>query len=197
MLKKENLILLIVFITLLTAGCEAEVGRKVKKTNIYYDLAGLLGHQLYLLDSLGPNVEKLTTINGVQEVREVQLDSAGWARELSIFYEADINDPVLKDAYEVETITEDSLKTVIYRSLDKKVKTHLLKIHYQENEDHPIYITAIVKENNILYTSQRTLKLNFSSIQRTPVLSSYFIDEKQKIILKDTNYYHVEGKNVF
>src|SRR5699024_10152560 len=82
--------LLFVFAASSLTGCEGVVGNKVKKTGVYYDLVALLDQQMILLDTLEPSMEKITVIDGNREATTVQLDSAGWAKELEIFYGADI-----------------------------------------------------------------------------------------------------------
>lgn len=194
---RNNSLLLLIFISLGIAGCEGEVGRKVKKSGAYYNLSALLDHQVYLLDSLNPTIEKVTEINGVREEKRLQLDSLGWTKELAIFYQADINDPVLKNTYEIETTIEDGSKAIVYTTLDEKTKIHYLKVLYKQNETQPFYITALFNERNVLYKAQRTLELSFNTDRAFPILDSYQVNEKQKILLKDTNFYYVKGKTVF
>lgn len=198
---RANVAIMLLFVLSVSSlsGCEGVVGNKVKNTGVYYDLVSLLDHQVVLLDALQPTVEKITVIDGNREVKAVQLDSAGWVRELEIFYGADINEPVLRDAYvREEGIAGDSLNVITYRALDsQKVKIDCLSVFYHHGEDSPAYVKALYKENNALYEAERILKLSFDDLQDPPVLRTYSIEGTQKMLMKDTISYKVEAKIVF
>ncbi len=193
-LKKISILILVVF-----GGCREVVQDKIQNTNQYFDLKGLLEEQIILLDSLRPSVKKTTYIDAVEETQSFQLDSTGWAREMEIFFEVDINDPILKDAYQIkEKSHEDSLRSVLYeaKALDN-TEIKFLEVIYLSETDIPRYIRAVFAEKNALYDSRRSLKLEFQKYKDLNILSGYSIEGAQKMLLKDTILYKVQVRNSF
>ncbi len=202
MLRKSKTYLLkqlLVIALVASAGCSQVVQDKIQNTDQYFDLKGLLEEQIVLLDSLRPSVEKTTHIDDEQEMQSLQLDSAGWARELEIFFEADINDPILKDAYQLkEEVLGDSLRLTSYEAIAlESAEIKFLKVFYLPEADLPRYITAAFSEKNALYNSNRLLRLEFEELEDKNVLMRYSIEGAQKMLLKDTILYRVQGENNF
>ena len=194
LLKKLSVIILIVL-----AGCSEVVQDKIQNTDQYFDLKGLLEGQIVLLDSLRPTLEKTTQIDDEREKQSLQPDSAGWARELEIFFEADINEPILRDAYQLkEEAPGDSLRIASYEASDlENAEIKFLKVYYLPEADRLRYITAAFSEKNALYSSDRLLKLEFEAFKDQTVLTRYSIEGTQKMLLKDTILYKVQGENNF
>ena len=179
-------------------GCKSEVGRKVERTNAYYDLKGLLDRQLVLLDSINPTAEKITVIDGNTQKQSIQLDSAGWKSEMQIFYSADINEPILKDAYEKTEEITDSLKVVNYEAKNgKNTEIERLTVFYNVKEDEPFRIAAVFKEKNALYDSKRLLQLFINNQTKPALLTGYEIEGLQKMLMKDTVFYKIVLNNEF
>lgn len=184
---------------LIVGGCQEVVNKKIQNTHQYFDLKGLLEEQIYLLDSLEPTVTKTTNIDGMAERQSLHFDSTAWAREMEIFFEVDINDPILRDAYElVKENIGDSLNLESYVSKDiKNAEIEFLKIFYPPEKDIPLYITAVFSEKNALYNSKRSLKLVFERQQGLNILKGYSIEGVQKMLMKDTIFYKVQVENTF
>lgn len=197
LLKLVNNSVLLIFLLFL-AGCQEIENDRFTNTKNYFDLKGLLEAQILLLDSLQPSVSKVTSIDGVKESQTLHLDSAAWAKEMEIFFEADINDPILKDAYDLEKKElGDSLTLMSYEAIDKEsAEIEFLKVFYSQKHDVPSHITAVFTEKNSLYDSKRSLKLDFQYKNNLNVLSGYSIDGIQKMLLKDTIHYKVRVKNL-
>lgn len=185
-------ILGMLFLCVLILSCESEIGRKVQPTGVYYDVAGFLDQQLIWLDSLGPEVEKVVEADGVEEAQKIALDSAGWAKELEVFYRVDINDPILRDAYEVHQTEENGNKIITYSTKEEDVKVQWLKISYH---NHAVaHIESCIREDNVLYKSKSNIQLNFDVDHEPPLLTRYAIQQSQKILFKDTAFYSVDGR---
>ncbi len=187
----SNILYMLLLSTMLTA-CESEVGKKVQSTGVYYDVAGFLDQQLQWLDSLGPKVEKVVEAEGVKELKKITLDSLGWAKELAVFYRADINDPILRDAYEKDQSEGDANKTITYIAKEASAKVQWLKISYHNQAVE--HIAARIQEDNILYKSKSKIELDFDPAQEPPLLMRYAIQQSQKILFRDTVLYSVEGQ---
>lgn len=185
-------ILGVLLLGVLFLSCESEIGRKVQPTGVYYDVAGFLDQQLIWLDSLGPDVEKVVEADGIKEVQKIALDSAGWAKELEVFYRVDINDPILRDAYEKRQTEENGDKIITYRAKEKDAKVQWLKISYHNLA--VAHIESCILEDNVLYKAKSSIQLNFDVDHEPPLLMRYAIQQSQKILFKDTVFYSVEGR---
>jgi hypothetical protein len=165
----------------------------------YFDLNGLLKNQIILLDSLRPEVSKITLIDGVEEAQNTKFDSTDWLREMEIFFEVDINEPILRDAYELEEKNiGDSIRLLSYQALDKEnLEIEFLNVYYPKNEELPSQISAVFTEKNALYDSKRSLQLNFDNTRGLHVLRGYSIQGIQKMLLKDTIFYEIKVSNTF
>jgi len=175
------------------------VNENIRNTQQYFDLKGLLDEQIVLLDSLHPTLNKTTRIDGDEESLSLQLDSSGWAREMEIFFDVDINEPILRDAYlRKDENLGDSLRLESYEAkAGKNAEIEYLKIFYNRDSDVPQRITAVFTEKNALYDSKRLLKLEFDQRRDLNILSGYSIEGVQKMLLKDSIYYEIEVVNSF
>ena len=187
----SSILYMLLICTIVTA-CESEIGRKVQPTGVYYDVASFLDQQLQWLDSLGPDVEKMVEAEGVKEVHKVTLDSLGWAKELEVFYKVDINDPILKDAYEKSQSEEDVNRIVMYNAKESNAKVQWLRISY--HNEAVAQIAARIQEDNVLYKSKSNIELDFDPVHEPPLLLRYAIQQSQKILFRDTAFYSVEGQ---
>lgn len=163
----------------------------------YFDMEGLVGQQINILNELNPELKKIASINGVNEEQVSRFDSAGWASELNIFLEADINKPKLTGNYETKVFNEDNKTIVLYKALDPgDVQVEFLKIIYTDEKLSKIESQYI--EKNMLYSTRRNLQMNFLTDKPgEPVLADYKIQGKQKMMMKDTIHYFIESSVLF
>lgn len=184
---------LILFIQVVIAGflgaCDPGVER-VETT--YFNVDSLLNEQLQLLSNLNPTLNKLANIDGKTEERSLKLDSAGWAGELNIFYQSDINVPELIGSYEKKILQDNETKIISYVALEpKNVGIEYLKLIYFSGE--LINIESLFTERNYLYLTRRKLSMDFEPGSNGDLLlKRYIIDGKQKMILKDTIHYQIQ-----
>lgn len=186
-------------VLLIASGCREVVQDKIQNTDQYFDLRGLLEEQIILLDSLRPAITKTTNIDGVEETQAIQLDSTGWATELQIFFEADINDPILRDAYQLKEETQgDSMRSESFEvKTGQNTEIKILKIDYPSETNAPAQISAVFEEKNALYDAKRALELRFERYDGENILTGYSIIGAQKMLLKDTVFYKVQVENNF
>lgn len=189
---------LFLFILGALSSCENVQTQKMSE-NSYFDLNGLLQKQIILLDSLRPEVHKITVIDGVEEAQETKFDSTDWLREMEIFFEVDINEPILRDAYTLEEKNiGDSIRLLSYQALDKEnLEIEFLNVYYTKEGELPSQISAVFTEKNALYDSKRSLQLDFDNIGGLHLLRGYNIQGIQKMLLKDTIFYEVKVSNTF
>ncbi|CAN5455385.1 hypothetical protein BH23BAC1_BH23BAC1_02170 [soil metagenome] len=185
-------ILLLFYIFL--GACDPEGQRS--ETN-YFNIDSLLTEQLQVLNSLDPTLQKIANIDGKLEERSLKLDSAGWAGELNIFFQSDINEPELAGRYEKKIFQENGEKIVSYVAREpKNVGIEYLKIIYSSGEIRKI--ESLFTEKNYLYLTRRKLSMDFEpGTTGIPILKGYLIDGKQKMILKDTINYHIQTNLIY
>lgn len=165
--------------------------------NLYFDLKGLIDQQVSMLDSLNPRVEMQALISGKEESQVLRKDSAAWAETLKLYAEADLNKPVLRDQYVVsDSSLEDSdLQLKFYRAKrPDKVDIPYVKVFYQDSLSAVRRVEAFFREENPLYSTQRSMSLRFEEHGENVRLAEYVTTGKQKMILRDSIMYRNEGR---
>ncbi len=94
--------------------------------------------------------------NAIAEEKDMFLKEADWKKELSLFYECNINKAALKDAYRTDTILKDSLRLVQFLALDSTSSVRRLDILEFQGEEHPAFAAAL-RTDNLLFRSQTLL----------------------------------------
>lgn len=167
----------------------------METANTFFDIAGLIDHQVQLLDSIGPSLLKKAIIDGVEEnTKFTPSDGAIWAKELMIFKSADINKPKLVDNYEIIETQISDLKIIIYKSkYPESTQVDSLALSYGDNNKMPLKTHARLASNNTLFESEKTLELAFKVVDGQIILSKYTIEGWHQMISKDSTIYFIEG----
>ena len=176
----------------LTVGCVAPGDSTQVVKNPYFEVEKKVRELIPLLTELNPEVDKTIVMSGQVENKILQLDSAGWVKELEMFAQTDINRPVLRDSYETEMTTDGAWQVVIYKNKYPEANGILyLKIY--SSDEFVGKIEALHREENALYYSERILEMEFGqpNVNR---LNSYAIKGKQKLPLQDTVAFEIHGR---
>lgn len=176
----------------LTTGCSAPGGPTQVVKKAYFDIEKKVRELIPLLAELNPEVDKTIVMSGQVENKILQLDSAGWVKELEIFAQANINRPVLRDLYETEMTTEGAWQVVIYKNKNPEANGIVYLKIYSSNELVG-KIEALHREENVLYYSERILEMEFGQ-PNVNMLNSYAIKGKQKLPLQDTVAFEIHGR---
>ena len=158
----------------------------------YYDVKGLINHQVAYLSEKSPAVQVTATVNGAhQEERKIEKsDSVFWARTLSLVNKADINRPALRGAYtEVDSAINTSLNLMIksfFPKDDEDMNVLYLNVYYDSTLSTIKYLETVVRDENLLYLTERKMKLTFDNFQGQNRITAYEVWGKQKIIFGDT-----------
>jgi hypothetical protein len=94
--------------------------------------------------------------NAIAEEKDMFLKEVDWKKELSLFYECNINKAALKDAYRTDTIVKDSLRLVQFLALDSASAVRRIDILEFQGEEHPAF-AAVLRTDNLLFKSQTLL----------------------------------------
>lgn len=119
------------------------------------------------------------------EFEEKEIEIQDWQKEFGLFIESDINKLSWKDSYQesVHQNTSGQQDTLIYRSMDPKLRTQEIKIIKDNKQIREIIIKNSIK--NYLYSSVEELKYYPDSL--------YEINKKQDVIILGSNDYHISG----
>lgn len=163
----------------------------------YFDLYRFLESQVNHLALRNPTVHRKIAIGEQQEAKVLQLRASKWKKELTMFFQANINKPSLKGLYEVDSTLSDTYKVVSYQTKNNnKTGVQLMKVYYKQGEVAKIEIHF--QEKTMIYHAQRKLLMTFDKKEEgPPLLSTYTIDGQQKIIFKDAVGYHVEARVIY
>ncbi|MGF1636166.1 MAG: hypothetical protein ACFCUU_03765 [Cyclobacteriaceae bacterium] len=166
---------------------------------VFYDVNGLLQNQASKLSDAKVGIFKHASLDTAISSQNILFYDSLWKHELEIFKEIDLNSPALKALYQTSETLTDSGKWVVYTtSSTAESKVEELKIFFPSSKDSPEYIQAIVKYQNTLFTSYRTLDLHFEEKGKEGhLLKKYEINGWQIMIASDTVRYSINGKPQF
>jgi len=148
----------------------------------YFDLKQFIENQSNILQKQNPKVQKSIVSDNTSETKELYLKS--WDAELKAFSECDINAPILRDAYEIEEIPNQT----IYTAKRDDLKVRKITLEKSANQIQAIRI-QYESENNFYHT-ERLAEMELENGQ----LRRYSISGMQKILLKDPNSYKISGE---
>lgn len=172
---------------------QVESNKEVAKK--YFDINGLIDHQVAKLDAVSPLFLKTAVIDGAVENNQLSTNNlAAWTKELSIFKSIDINKPMLVDSYEVIETHITGVKTIIYISkFPNTTQVDSLAISFDEPGANPSEIHAHISGNNALFGSAKIIDLSFEKVKDQNMLSFFKIEGWQKMIVQDSSSYKIEG----
>lgn len=183
---------------LLLAGMCLSCGQiKTNKvaTNKYFDIKGLIDHQVAILDSVSPLLLKTAVIDGIIEDTQFSENNfSTWTRELSIFKSADINKPMLADSYDISESKISGIKTITYLSrYSNETQVDSLALRFAGSSKNPSAIHSRIAGKNALFGSEKTIDLTFEIVNGQHLLSNFIIEGWQKMISQDSSSYKIEG----
>jgi len=160
----------------------------------YYDVKGLITRQIESLSTLSPNVRVVATVNGTKEEHLIEeTDSIFWGRTLSLVNKANINQPALQGVYTIQENSSSAPPDLEVKSFYPKNKKNTdvlyLKVFYDSTLANIKHLEALVRNENLLYVTERKMKLSFEEGHGSPRLSRYEVIGKQKIIFGDTVHF--------
>lgn len=185
---------LLLFLVIMSLSC-----RQIESNNLakdkYFDINGLIDHQVAILDSIGPLFLKTAVIDGALESTQFSAkDFSTWTKELSIFKSADINKPMLADSYEIIESKISGLQTIIYLSkYPSATQVDSLAVSFADSSENPSTFHARIAGRNALFESAKTIDLAFENVSGQNMLSNYKIEGWQKMISQDSSSYKIEG----
>lgn len=159
---------------------------------VYFDVAGYVNEQVQTLSNQKPDVAKNSMIKGqtkLQNTRDID-----WSKELALFAEADINKPAFRNSY---TIARPDSLTYQYmlKPTEEKLTVRELSVQLDPKTRKPTRLTALLKTENPLYTSERRLLLESAPTgSNTWGVAHYQVEGFQQLTYFDRNIFRVEGQ---
>lgn len=167
----------------------------------YYNLDSLISGQIIMLVKKNAWLYKKATVNESTEEKQIQLDSAGWARELALFREANINKPAFSKAYSVKKAEKDIHSNLLFDMFtpinDEDLRIKVIRVYYLDEINSLRKIDIVKEEKNDLFYSSLIMTMYFDESKKEVLLHSYIIKGKQKLRLKDTVSYTIEASIKF
>ena len=157
----------------------------------YFDMKGFLDAQVAELSRQQPAVEKQVQLrDGRTETTRVS--NVDWAKELQIFYQADINKPALRGAYAASGAAPYSNAAgkaqetyVLKPDMEATVKSLQVDLLGGALTDQVEEIAAVVRQDNALFYSEKKLRLRCRQGQ----ITDYEATGVQKLVLFDSVRY--------
>lgn len=164
----------------------------------YYDIDSLFDKQIGFLLKAKATLEKNARVGEEDShVVFVPEDSASWAEELEIFRNLNvINKPVNRGLY-LDTIRKDRSSNLTVRSfeaLDDDLSVERLDIFFLNVPEDIRRIEAIYREDNVMFTTRRRLRVDFRKQDGGAIISAYNVTGGQKMLLGDSVRYAVTAK---
>ncbi|MDF7812550.1 hypothetical protein [Hymenobacter sp. YC55] len=156
----------------------------------YFDVKGFLDSQVAMLNRQQPVVEKQVRLRD-GKLETTRVTKTDWSKELQIFYQADINKPALRGAYEVVPVNQANSSSTTYKK-KPAVEASVRELVVGKATDHPEAITATIIQDNPLFYSEKKLQLQADSNG----LRSYSVEGIQKLVMFDTVRYTVRTRVV-
>ncbi len=186
------------FLFVFTCVALASCTESARKADSYFD--SLVTNQVKVLSLAKASILKQARIDGNQDETTFTPDSTLWENELDIFRQLEIYErPAYRDAYEIKDGISDGKSNLTVRSYHalKSIPVRDLKFYYHDQFQHLKKIEATYQEQNTLYTTWRTLQMDFEEVNGKSVLSSYGIRGIQKMILSDSIKFSIHSKVIF
>lgn len=185
MIKKSALFF---FICLFLLACNVRPEQEASDFQSYFDLESFLDEQIEMMLAQKAGVEKNLESNGRKDEITIEINSADeWKEQLSLFYEANIDQPGYQGSFKIDSLNSEGLKKVLYEAKNEKTPIQRFECNYQSGELVEIHIDFI--EKNLVYNDKKMLSL-FMQGER---LVGYSIQGNEAMRLKEDMIYSVEA----
>lgn len=189
MRRATALLLFFMSLNLVLSGCHAD-DEKRSERKAYFDMKGFVDNQIVYLNDKNPPLDKQAVLDGKQEKLDVK--SVDWKKELELFAQADINKPAYSKSYAVDSSAANFLHYSI--KTEEKLPVQDLQIRLDSLTKTPVYIRAILKSENRIYQSEKTIELRCLKKNNLWEIESYSISGFQKLMFMDKRTFSINSK---
>lgn len=185
---KFKSVVLVIFFLVLLIGCDAPEKNNAK-SNLYFDIKGVLRHQIILFKKTNPKIEKTATLNG--NTSKSRLNKVDWNKELKPFESIDINKSIYKGTFlSLSKTTDTGLVNYYFKKAEAKADIQSLKVIFTKSNKLQS-IEGLEKTSNPVFSSQRKYLMNFDTSNLK--LKSYELTGWQGFRFFKRDSFSVEG----
>lgn len=171
--------------------------REKNTAKTFYNLDSLLKAQAYYLAEDKTRLLKEALMDDQTDTVTLKnLDTTEWLKELEVFRQLDLNKKSFSDKnYSIQQGINDPQSNLLiceYKAKDK-FPIRLVKIYYQDKLNKPIKIEGEFYEHNGLYSNARNMMMELKSMGSVTVLTNYSITGGQKMIMRDSVQFRING----
>lgn len=177
---------------LLASGCT----REQVPTPKFFDFDGLVDEQINQLSQRMRVLDKVAQMSSTHSDTTFLPSVKGWESELEIFRQLEtFNKPTFRQAYKIEDPVKDSKSNLKIRQyLAAEAPISVVRFYYQDEFSRLKKIEAEITEKNILFTTHRSLSMEFDEEDGKPLMTRYGMSGFQKMVLRDTVHFSVLGQ---
>jgi hypothetical protein len=168
------------------SGCGEVTGNADSR---FVGLEALLDEQVRLLQSANPAVQKrVLAMGGTQEKTFRNVD---WQKELAAFRQADLSKPGLRGAYTVQDVAPN---VRLFR-VKPGENTEVQEVRVEFADGNRVKsVQALVNDENYLYHTRRTFRLDFAPLGNQWMVRSYRIEGFQKLLWNQAKPFAVQAE---
>ncbi|MBJ6117689.1 hypothetical protein JAO76_05780 [Pontibacter sp. BT310] len=176
---------------LAVAACEQPVPRSTSANDDDYNLTAYVQQEKQRLQQAQPAVLKSVQTES-EPTETIQVDSLNWDEELTVFEEADISKPTLREYYTREEQQLPDGGTAVTYIKKKDAEAPVEYLYLQLSPERKVqYLEATLLDQNLLFYSRRKAILEASP--QSGHLESYKVQGVQKLIFGDSLHYSVQA----
>ncbi len=168
------------------SGCGEVTGNADSR---FVGLEALLDEQVRLLQSSNPAVKKRVLATGGAE--EKVFRSVDWQKELAAFRQADLSKPGLRGAYTVQDVAPN---VRLFR-VKPGENTEVQEVRVEFADGNRVKsVQALVNDENYLYHTRRTFRLDFAPRGDQWLVRTYRIEGFQKLLWNQAKPFAVQAE---
>jgi hypothetical protein len=168
------------------SGCGEVTGNADSR---FVGLEALLDEQVQLLQSAKPAVKKRVLATGGTE--EKTFRNLDWQKELAAFRQADLSKPGLRGAYTVQDVAPNVRLFRVKPGQNSEVQ----EVRVEFTDDNRVKsVQALVNDENYLYHTRRTFRLDFAPRGDQWMVRTYRIEGFQKLLWNQAKPFAVQAE---
>lgn len=186
-MQNPTFIIALAFILLAgLSGCGEATGNADSR---FVGLEALLDEQVRLLQSSNPAVKKRVLATGGPEVKVFR--NVDWQKELAAFRQADLSKPGLRGAYTVQDVAPN---VRLFR-VKPGENTEVQEVRVEFADGNRVKsVQALVNDENYLYHTRRTFRLDFAPRGDQWMVRTYRIEGFQKLLWNQAKPFAVQAE---
>lgn len=183
------------FVIILVVSVAACTPSSKKTAPNELEIDSLISFQVTLLAEKSVSLSKSAAVSAHRSDTVLTPNFTQWSGELEVFRDLGLlNHTLYKGSYRIEDPLDDPRSNLsIRRFTNNSAPLRSLQVYYQGDLARIRQLTGIIEEVNPLYSAHRELTMRFDEWNGQLALSSYSVAGFQKVALRDTVWFSVNG----